>query len=295
MAKRTKRQPKVKLEGFGCGVLQYVDDDMRVVPDDASPAYAMGGVYWRIGVLAVLSIADMLAQAWWVNASLSIGFDPWWLGVLGINAGTFDFTGFMAGVCAVLPAVGILLLLPAFIWPRKHALFHIMMLSFWEGISRMLGTGLGRTILYMRGVRDGVIDYFAGSGVPGQLKESDTVAGMWPAVVAGVVFALVAFVFALIPRDKGRRLAKPMVGGGLVTSIGLIGIVMVEHGWMPVSLVLLLVVTFMAWTVLPGEVGIARQCAGKRVETRWMWYSAELIWVETLFVFLAIMVAISGI
>ena len=201
----------------------------------------------------------------------------------------------MAGVCAVLPAVGILLLLPAFIWPRKHALFHIMMLCFWEGISRMLGTGLGRTILYMRGVRDGVIDYFAGSGVPGQLKESDTVAGMWPAVVAGVVFALVAFVFALIPRDKGRRLAKPMVGGGLVTSIGLIGIVMVERGWMPVSLVLLLVVTFMAWTVLPGEVGIARQCAGKRVETRWMWYSAELIWVETLFVFLAIMVAISGI
>ena len=40
---------------------------------------------------------------------------------------------------------------------------------------------------------------------------------------------------------------------------------------------------------------IARQCASKRVEPFWMWYSAELIWVETLFIFLAIMVAISGI
>ena len=31
MAKRAKRQPRVKLEGLG--VLRYVDDDMRVVPD----------------------------------------------------------------------------------------------------------------------------------------------------------------------------------------------------------------------------------------------------------------------
>ncbi len=31
----------------------------------------------------------------------------------------------------------------------------------------MLGTGLGRTTLYMRGVRDGVVDVFAGSGVAG--------------------------------------------------------------------------------------------------------------------------------
>ena len=33
MAKRAKRQPRVKLEGLG--VLRYVDDDMRVVPDGA--------------------------------------------------------------------------------------------------------------------------------------------------------------------------------------------------------------------------------------------------------------------
>ncbi|GDZ12256.1 hypothetical protein MCC02030_05690 [Bifidobacteriaceae bacterium MCC02030] len=50
----------------------------------------------------------------------------------------------------------------------------------------MLGTGLGRTTLYMRGVRDGVVDVFAGSGVPGPLEVSDTAAGAWPAVVAGV-------------------------------------------------------------------------------------------------------------
>ena len=50
----------------------------------------------------------------------------------------------------------------------------------------MLGTGLGRTTLYMRGVRDGVVDVFAGSGVPGLLEVSDTAAGVWPAVVAGV-------------------------------------------------------------------------------------------------------------
>lgn len=38
----------------------------------------------------------------------------------------------------------------------------------------------------MRGVRDGVVDVFAGSGVPGPLEVSDTAAGVWPAVVAGV-------------------------------------------------------------------------------------------------------------
>lgn len=35
----------------------------------------------------------------------------------------------------------------------------------------------------MRGVRDGVVDVFAGSGVPGPLEGSDTAAGVWPAVV----------------------------------------------------------------------------------------------------------------
>lgn len=74
------------------------------------------------------------------------------------------------------------LLLPAFIWPRVSSLFHVMMLCFWEGCSRMLGTGLGRTTLYMRGVRDGVVDVSAGSGVPGPLEVSDTAAGVWLAV-----------------------------------------------------------------------------------------------------------------
>ena len=74
------------------------------------------------------------------------------------------------------------LLLPAFIWPRVSPLSHVMMLCFRERCSRMLGTGLGRTTLYMRGVRDGVVDVFAGSGVPGPLEVSDTAAGVWLAV-----------------------------------------------------------------------------------------------------------------
>ena len=128
----------------------------------------------------------------------------------------------------------------------------------------MLGAGLGRTILYMRGVRDGVIDHFAGSGVPGPLKESDTVVGMWPAVVGGIVFAVIAFVFAVIPRRQRQGAAKPMIGIGIAASIGLFGIVLVECGWVPISFVLLLVALFMAWAVLPSEVAIARQCASKR-------------------------------
>ncbi|WP_261980223.1 hypothetical protein [Bifidobacterium bifidum] len=48
----------------------------------------------------------------------------------------------------------------------------------------MLGTGLGRTTLYMRGVRDGAVDVFAGSGVPGLPEVSDTATGVWPAAVA---------------------------------------------------------------------------------------------------------------
>jgi len=50
----------------------------------------------------------------------------------------------------------------------------------------MLGTGLGRTTLYMRGVRDGVVDVFAGSGVDRARGVADLGAGLCPAVVAGV-------------------------------------------------------------------------------------------------------------
>lgn len=86
------------------------------------------------------------------------------------------------------------LLLPAFIWPRVSPLFHVMMLCFREGRSRMLGTGLGRTTLYMRGVRDGVVDVFAGSGVPGLPEVSDTATGVWPAAVA--IMAVISGIWA---------------------------------------------------------------------------------------------------
>lgn len=63
----------------------------------------------------------------------------------------------------------------------------------------MLGTGLGRTTLYMRGVRDGVVDVFAGSGVPGPLEVSDTAAGAWPAVVT--IMAAISGIWAGLGRS----------------------------------------------------------------------------------------------
>ena len=79
-------------------------------------------------------------------------------------------------------------------------LFHVMMLCFRERCSRMLGTGLGRTTLYMRGVRDGVVDVFAGSSVPYLLEVSDTAVG-----------------YARRRRRRGRHI-RDLSGTGVVNS-----------------------------------------------------------------------------
>lgn len=300
MAERSRRASRrdasPKLTGFGA--LKQFDEDMRIVSESSSAVarrrvFTMGGVYRRLIVIGALTILDMLAQSWWVMSSRNVGWDPWWLGVFGVDSGGFDAVSLVAGVLGVAPAIGVALMLPVFLLSRVKWLFYVMMVAFVGGIARLLGTGLGRTMLYVRGVRDGVYSNYS-SGVATTLDVSDTVAGSWPAVVAGVVFTVAALAFALVRRPGNASASKPVVGGGAAVTVGLVGIVLVERGWAPVSGLLLAAAVGLAWLWLPGEVRQARQCAVQGVDASWMWHAASLIWLETLLVFAAIMVALAG-
>lgn len=46
---------------------------------------------------------------------------------------SIDAVGLIAAILTVSPAIGMALLLSAFIWPRVSPLFHVMMLCFREG------------------------------------------------------------------------------------------------------------------------------------------------------------------
>ena len=100
----------------------------------------------------------------------------------------------------------------------------------------MLGTGLGRTILYVQ-VRDGLLSADAvrsGTNYVG-LSSSAVVADSWPVVAAAIVFAAVALALALLSRNRhgGGTASRLRIGGNAAIVVGLLGITLVECGLMP--------------------------------------------------------------
>ena len=198
-------------------------------------------------------------------------------------------------------APGFLMFFIGLFFNRIRWVFLTSMVLLISGISRMLGTGLGRTILYVQ-VRDGLLSADAvrsGTNYVG-LSSSAVVADSWPVVAAAAVFAVAALAFALLSRSRNdndnevRPSSRVLIGGKIAIVVGLLGIAMVECGFMPITLILLLVAVFVAFLWLPGEVRAARTCERRKVGAEWQWHAASLIWLETLAIFLVAVFGILG-
>ena len=236
-------------------------------------------------VVAAVSIIDLLAQAAWVVSSHNIGWDPWWLGVLGIDSSRFDVLGLLASLVGLSLAWGFgVTLLGCFISHVKWVFLTGMVMMI-AGASRMLGTGLGRLVLLARIDKgmipaDSFVDYYR-SG-PAELTSDMSVPAIAIMAGAAAVFAGLMLLKALVWLSD----AVPRVsfGASAAITLGLFGVVCMESGFAPVRLLTLLIAVLVGFVVLPGEVEQVRYCAVKQVSAQWCWHPALIIWLETLLV-----------
>ena len=283
----------------GMGFLPLFSSGMSSLPGDGGGrAYSFRSVLWRILPIGVLSAADLAAQAWWTVSSRTVSYDPWWAGLLGWSSYDFTFTGVIAGLFALTLIPGFLLFFVGMLFNWKPWVFLTSMVLLLSGIARMLGLGLGKMILGVQ-VRDGAIpaDSVRSGTNYVNLSSSADMADSWPVIAAAAVFAVAAFVFALLSgsRRLGRMASRLRIGGNAATFIGLAGIMLTEGGLMPTLPALLAIVAFVAFLWLPGEIRAARACETHRIGAVWEWHAAGLIWLETLMVFLVIIFAALGI
>ena len=283
----------------GMGFLPVLSPSMRSLPDGGTgKAFSFTSVLWRVMLIAVLFIVNLAAQTWWTVSSCTVSYDPWWAGLLGWSSYDFNVTGIIAGIFAVAFAPGFLLFFAGlfFSWVRWVFLTSMALLISW--ISRMLGVGLGKMILGVQ-VRDGVIpaDAVRSGTNYVNLSSSADMADLWPVIAAAAVFAVVALVLALLSRDRhgGGMSSRFRMGGNAAIVVGLWGIILVERGLMPNTLVLIAIAVFVAFLWLPSEVRVARECEARRVGAVWEWHAASLIWLETLVVFLVVIFGVLGI
>lgn len=283
---------------IGINILSMFKTDMKPKKgEQPAKPFTMRGVYCRLAVIAALSVTDLLAQAFWVVSSRNVGWDPWWLGVLDINSDRFDVLGLLVSIAGLIVAPGFAFLLVSFFLSHVRWVFLTGMAMIIEGISHMLGTGLGRIILYAQIVQgkttnDGFVDGYTGIT---HLSESDTIYGAWPVAVAAATFALIALTMALLPETAKASGSKMTLGVAVASAAGLLGILIVELGFMPTRLILAVIAIFLAFLLLPDEVACSRDCEQRGVSSKWQWHAASLIWLETLLIFTMTVVAALGI
>lgn len=276
----------------GMGFLPLFSSNMRSLPDDGTgKMFSFTSVLWRVMLVGMLSVVNLAVQAWWTVSTRSVSYDPWWAGLLGWSSYDFTVTGVIAGLFALSVAPGFLMFFIGLFFNRIRWVFLASMVLLVGGISRMLGVGLGKTILYVQ-VRDGLIpaDAVRSGTNYVDLSSSAVVADSWPVVAADVVFTAVALALALLSRDRlgGGISPRFRIGGNTAVVVGLLGITLVECGLMPTTLALVAIAAFVAFLWLPGEVRAARECESLRVGAEWEWHAACLIWLETLVVFLVV-------
>ncbi|MDO4279917.1 MAG: hypothetical protein Q4C69_13905 [Lachnoclostridium edouardi] len=304
MSEVKNTQEKNVPDSTGIGVLSMFWKDMKprksqkkAAEDKPVKPFTMRGVYRRLALAAILSMADLMIQALWVVHSHNIGWDPWWLGVLGIDSSRFDALGLLASIVGLSAILGLVFMLAGLFFSHVRWVFLSGMAMTIAGISRMLGTGLGRTLLYADIVSgklsaDDLFFNYYQSGVT-TLEPSDTVYGAWPAVAVALVFAFIALIFALRPQTGHS--SKLRLGLGAVITVGLLGTVLVEAGFMPTRFVLVLIALIVGFITLPGEISLAQSYAEKGADGRWQWHAAGLIWLEALLTFTIAIVAVMGI
>lgn len=283
----------------GMGFLPVLSLSMRSLPDgDIGRAFSFTSVLWRVMLIAVLFIGNLAAQTWWTVSSRTVSYDPWWAGLLGWSSYDFNVTGVIAGIFAVAFAPGFLLFFAGLLFSRVRWVFLTSMVLLISVISRMLGVGLGKAILYVQ-VRDGLIpaDAVRSGTNYVDLSSSAVVADSWLVVVAAAVFAAVALALALLSSGRRGEGMSPRlrIGGNMAIVVGLLGITLVECGLMPNTLVLIVIAVFVAFLWLPSEVRAARECEARRVGAVWEWHAACLIWLEAVVVFLVVIFGALGI
>ena len=289
---------KPRNSSIGINILSMFKTDMKTKKgEQPAKPFTMRGVYCRLAMIATLSVTDLLAQAFWVASSRNVGWDPWWLGVLGINSDRFDALGLLVSITGIIVAPGFAFLLVGFFLSHIRWVFLTGMTMLIEGISHMLGTGLGRTILYVQIIQgkttnDRFVDGYTNID---HLSESDTIYGAWPVAVAAAAFALVTLIMALLPEDAKASGDKVTLGIAVASAAGLLGILIVELGFMPTRLILAVIAILLAFTLLPDEVAASRDCEQRGVSFKWQWHAATLIWLETLLIFTMTVVAALGI
>lgn len=253
----------------------------------------MRGVYLRIGVLTVLFLADLAAQAHWVVASHNIGYDPWWISMFGLYSGSWDYPvlAFVIAVIGLSPALGLALFLPAFIFSQCKWIFGAFTSCILFGMARWFGRAVGKTILFAQ-VRSGRLENGTfQSDDPTrpreELHEFDTMYHYWPGVVVGII--LVAAILVLILKSNFRGVAVPRILGGTaaLSCVGLIGILAVQRGLTGLGLGLVCVVGSCAvgFLFLPQEMAAVRAAEERQYAASWEWHAASIIVLETLLMF----------
>lgn len=283
----------------GMGFLPLLSLSMRSLPDgDTGKTFSFTSVLWRVMLIGMLFLGNLVAQTWWTVSSRAVSYDPWWAGLLGWSSYDFNVTGIIAGIFAVAFAPGFLLFFAGlfFSWVRWVFLTSMVLLISW--ISRMLGVGLGKMVLGVQ-VRNGAIPVDAvrsGTNYV-NLSSSADMADLWPVIVAAAVFAVVALALALISSGRHGGVISPRlrIGGNAAIVVGLLGITLVECGLMPTILALIVIAVFVAFLWLPSEVRAARECEARRVGAVWEWHAASLIWLEAVVVFLVVIFGALGI
>lgn len=261
--------------------------------DSWDRTFSLRGVYWRMGVLMVLFLADLVVQAYWVVSSHNIGYDPWWISMFGLYSGSWDYPvlAFIISILGFSPALGMALFIPACIFSQFKWIFGASVSCILFGMARWFGRAVGKAILFAQ-VKSGRLEngtfYSDDPTRPWkELHESDTMFHYWPGVVFGVILVAAALVFAFKSNFHGALLPRFLGGAATLSSVGLIGILIVQRGLSGLGLGVVCIVGAGAMGLLfiPKEVTAMRATEERRYAPSWEWHAASILLLEALLMF----------
>ncbi len=286
---------KITVGHYKGGILSLFNSNMKRLPDDSTEKiFSFKRVVFYILIIGVLFVLDMLAQTWFVVSNHNITWDPWWLGIFGVNTcgSNINLASIFAMIFGLSMGFGILVGLAGLIIQWRRGIFLTAMVMIIGGIARAFGIGLGKMILYMQIKNGQIAENIVMDGCNhAYLDNMDSIVPAWPIIIAAIIFTIFVLVLALI-RDDNHFKVKIGCSSSLVSFIGLMGIIMVESGFAPTRLILVLAIAFISFVYLPKEVGFVRLLDQNRISAKWEWHAASIIWLEAIFVCAMIIVTI---
>lgn len=265
-------------------------------PESGNRPFTMSGVGLRMILVLILASLDGACQAVWVVASHNTAWNVWWLGIFGITEDMWSLWSVVVALLVVSSGFGAVILFFSMIFDKHRWLFVLAMVMLFGGIARIIGTMLGRTILYER-VRRGMIPdgtFITASGRGGSIEMTDTLHSTWPYAVFAMIVAIAVLCFSLRESQKGSRAGIIEIGSGLLISMGILGVALVSHGfdfYLPVFIIAVLYMSF-AW--LPNEMRTARICERQRVGSQWEWHAASFLLLGLTVIAMSIFTILTG-